>query len=298
MERNRETLSGSRRELLIGTAALALGLTLPAGAETRTQERPSKMKLGTITYNVAKDWDLPTLLDHAKKAGLEGVELRTQHAHGVEVALEAAKRKEVKQRFSDAGLTLWGLGTTCEFHATDAAVVKANVEECKKWCELAQDVGAHGVKVRPNGLPEGVPVEKTLAQIGTKLHECGLTAAEHGVEIWLEVHGGGTSHPPHIRTILDECKLPNVGACWNSNKGDIVNGSVKTYFDLLRPDIKSCHINDLWDESYPYRELFRLFRESGYDRYTLCEVGNSIRQEDGVAFLRCYRGLWRELCRA
>ena len=289
----------SRRELSAGGAsAVALSACLPAVGAEPLQEKPPKMKLGTITYNVAKDWDLPTLVDHVKQAGLEGVELRTQHAHGVEIALDAAKRREVRQRFADAGVTLWGLGTTCEFHAADPAVVQANVEECKRWCQLAEDVGAHGVKVRPNGLPEGVPVEKTLAQIGTMLHTCGTAAEAHGAEIWLEVHGGGTSHPPHIRTILDECRHPKVGACWNSNKGDIVNGSVKTYFDLLRPDIKSCHINDLWDTSYPYRELFHLFQQSSYDRFTLCEVGTSVKPEDGVVFLRCYRGLWNELKRA
>lgn len=253
------------------------------------------MRLGTITYNVAKDWDLATIIHHVKAAGLEGVELRTEHAHGVEIALDATKRKEVKQRFADAGLILWGLGTTCEFQSIDAAVVAMQVELCKQWCDLAHDVGAHGVKVRPNGLPKEVPIEKTLEQIGISLRECGKEADAQGVEIWLEVHGGGTSHPPHIRSILDHCKHPKVGACWNSNPGDVINGSVKTYFDLLRPDIKSCHINNLWDDRYPYRELFSLFQKSGYDRFTLCEVGNTIEPKDGVVFLQCYHGLWKEL---
>jgi sugar phosphate isomerase/epimerase len=254
------------------------------------------MKLGTVTYNIAKDWDLPTLIHHCKAAGYEGVELRTTHAHGVEPGLNAAQRKEVRQRFADAGVTPWGLGSVCEFHFPEAAKVRENIETCKRWCELGQDLGAHGVKVRPNGLPDGVPVEKTLAQIGAALRECGQAAEQHGVEIWLEVHGQGTAHPPHIRTILDHCRHPSVGACWNSNHEDILNGSVKTCFDLLRPDIRSCHINALWDTSYPWRELFRLFRQSGYDRFTLCEVGTPVRAEDGVVFLQCYRGLWRELC--
>ena len=29
----------------------------------------------------------------------------------------------------------------------------------------------------------------------------------------------------------------------------------------------------------------------------LCEVGDAINATDGVPFLRCYRGLWLELCR-
>jgi sugar phosphate isomerase/epimerase len=285
----------SRRDLIGSGAAAALSMLAPRSTSDRAD---SRMKLGTITYNVAKDWDLKTLLHHVKAAGLEGVELRTSHAHGVEIALDAAARREVRQRFADAGVTLWGLGTVCEFQSTEPAKVTENIEMCKRWCELAEDIGARGVKVRPNGLPDGEPVEKTLARIAAALKICGEAAASHGVEIWLEVHGAGTAHPPHIRSILDQCGHPKVGACWNSNKSDIVDGSVRTYFKLLRPDIKSCHINDLWDTSYPYRELFRLFNETGYDRFTLCEVGASVKPEDGEVFLKCYRGLWRELGRA
>ncbi len=62
--------------------------------------------------------------------------------------------------------------------------------------------------------------------------------------------------------------------CWNSNPTDVVNGSVKPSFDLLRPWIRNCHINEL-TSGYPYRELFGLLRQSEYERYTLCECAES-----------------------
>jgi len=40
------------------------------------------------------DWKLPELLANCEKAGAEGVELRTGHAHGVEPELSAAGRRE------------------------------------------------------------------------------------------------------------------------------------------------------------------------------------------------------------
>ena len=44
------------------------------------------------------------------------------------------------------------------------------------------------------------------------------------------------------------------------------------------------------------RELFRLFRESGYDCVTLCEVGRGMPTPDaGAELLRYYKALWREL---
>jgi sugar phosphate isomerase/epimerase len=285
------------RRQLIARGMAGAGTLLAAGHaaeadEARTDEVP--FRLGTITYNVAKDWDLPTLLHTARAAKLSGVELRTSHAHGVEPTIDPARRSEVKAMFADSGLTLWGLGTVCEFQSTDPAKVKDNVEQVRRWCALGQDLGAHGVKVRPNGLPEGANLDTTLLQIGDALRLCGDAAAQHGVEIWLEVHGKETQNPPNAQAILKHCSHPKVGACWNSNGTDVTNGSVAASFALLQPYIRSCHINDLWS-SYPYRELFSLFRRSGYTGFTLCEVNQSFPPQPGLTFLQCYRALWSQL---
>ena len=123
--------------------------------------------------------------------------------------------------------------------------------------------------MRPNGLPKDVPVAKTLEQIGKSLIPCGKAAADAGVEIWVEVHGNGTSHPPHMKTIMEHCGHPKVGLTWNSNASDLKDGSVAAYFQLLWPWIRSCHINELYKDSlgvYPYRELFRLFRATATTR--------------------------------
>ena len=74
------------------------------------------------------------------------------------------------------------------------------------------------------------------------------------------------------------CGHPKVGLCWNSNPGDVVKGSVAESFKLLQPWLRSCHINELWRDqtgAYPYPVRFRLMRENGYDRVTLCEVGKT-----------------------
>ena len=43
------------------------------------------MNLGLVTYNLARDWDLPTLIRNCEETGFHAVELRTTHAHGVEL---------------------------------------------------------------------------------------------------------------------------------------------------------------------------------------------------------------------
>ena len=252
------------------------------------------MKLGAVTYNVLKDWDVDTIIKNLEAAGFEAVELRTGHKHGVEPTLTPEQRKAVGSKFSSSKVRLLSFGSTAEFQSPDEAVRRKNVADAKAFIELAHDTGAWGVKVRPNGLPEGVPEATTVGRIAECLKELGDYGAGRGVEIWMEVHGKTTQNPPVSAAIMKATKHAMVGLCWNSNPTDLVNGSVRQSFDLLRPWIKNVHINELAGP-YPYRELFRMLRESSYERYTLCEATESKEPE---RFLRWYAALWREMQRS
>src|SRR5580658_10150978 len=170
----------SRRSFLgAGTAAI-VGSAFPL----RAADDVAKFKLGIVTYNVPANWDLPTLLKVSKEVGIAAVECRTTHKHGVEPALTAAQRKDVKKQFADSGIVFWGCGSVCEFHSADQVVVKKNIEECKRFVDLVQEIGGKGVKVRPNGVPKDVDPQKTFEQIGKALIECGKAAHDAGIEIW------------------------------------------------------------------------------------------------------------------
>jgi sugar phosphate isomerase/epimerase len=258
-----------------------------------------KMHLGLVTYNVAKDWDVETIIKNLERARFEAVELRTTHKHGVEPSLSKAQREEVRNRFARSKVRLLSLGSTCEFHSPDESVRRKNIDECGRFAELAHDIGGLGVKVRPNGLPEGVPERVTIQRIGEALRECGENASRFGVEIWVEVHGRDTQEPSRMRAIMDACGHSSVGVSWNCNPPDVKGGTVKPSFDLLGPFIKNVHINELTNEyaaegRYPYREFFGLLRKSGYDRYLLAEVAESKEPE---RFLDFYRALFLELNR-
>lgn len=247
------------------------------------------MQLGIVTYNIAKDWDLPTILKRLEALGYHGVELRTSHKHGVEVALTPAQRQEVKKRFEDSPVVLAGLGSAFEYQAADVAAVRRNIEGTKEYVRLAHDVGAPGVKVRPNGVPRGADLETTLKQIGHALHEVGEDAAGFGVEIRLEVHGAVTQELPNIARILQYADHPNVYVCWNSNATDVREGSVRDTFRLVAPRIHEVHLRDLYDESYPWRELFRLLSGQNFEGFTLAEIPDS---PDPERVLRYFRALW------
>ena len=292
----------------------------PPNAFTAASESgPPPFKLGLVTYELAQDWDIETIIANCEATGFEGVELRTTHKHGVEPSISKSRREEVRKRFEASRVRLVSLGSTCEYESNVPAVVERNIEETRRFCALAQDLGAMGVKVRPNGFPRNSEHAQVLEQIGRALHQCGDIARDHGVEIWLEVHGPETEIPSNIHRIMEVANHPSVGICWNSNDTDVEEGSVKQSFGLLKNWLRSCHINELWRAAppwsavsrtsqaqpafpgfpewkklYPWRELFTLLRAIGYDRYTLAEIPGS---PDPDRVMRYYRALWRELTR-
>lgn len=253
------------------------------------------MKLGLVTYMWGAKWDLPTLIRNCEATGFAGVELRTTHAHGVEPTLSRDERMEVRRRFADSQVTCVGLGSACEYHSTDPDVVAQNIGLTKQFIVLAHDVGASGVKVRPNGFNRGEEPRRTIERIGTALRECGQFAEGYGQEIRVEVHGNGTKAPSAMAEIMQVADHPSVRVCWNSNDGETVDGSLRPSFDLLK-DYQGAvvHIHDLYDRNYPYRELFALLRENGFEGYTLSE---SPATDDPLRVMRYYRALWEELNR-
>jgi len=262
-------MATSRRDFLTVGGALAASSLLAA--------KSSGIKLGLVTYQWAKDMDLPTLIAACEKSGVLGVELRTEHAHGVEPSLSKAQRKEVRKRFAGSPVKLVGYGSNCEFHSADPAVVKKNIELAKQYVLLMEDCGGTGVKVKPNAFVKDVPHEKTIAQIGAALNEIGAFGAQHGQKIRLEVHGRETSELPVIKAICDVATHRNVYVCWNSNGNDLNGAGLEANFAMVKNRIgDTTHVRELDLGDYPYDKLFKLFTGIGYKGWWLLEARKEV----------------------
>src|SRR5260370_5434285 len=191
------------------------------------------MLLGAVTYNVLNNMDLETVIRTLESTGFDAVQLRTGHKHGVEPSLSDAERLKVKDRFEHSKVRLLSLATTCEFQSADAVERKKQIDLAKQFIGLAHDTGALGVKVRPNGLAKGVPRETTIQNIAAGLREVGEHGYVHGVEIWLEVHGGETQIPAAAAENMRATNHKNLGLWWNFKSTPRVECSLKPSVDLL-----------------------------------------------------------------
>lgn len=286
--------SMQRRHFL--SSLLGAGLAIAAGAQqSKLSYKGENIRFGLVTYMWGADWDLPTLIENCKKAGIGGVELRVEHAHKVDVTLTDKQRSEVRSRFADSGVELIGMGTNFEFHAADADTVKKNIAGAKEFIKLSHDVGGSGVKVKPNGLRKDVPAEVTLEQIGKALAELGDYAIGFGQEIRLEVHGGVTDLG-HVRKVMEVANADNVRVCWNSNDQDLAGEGIEANFakvkDFLGRTLHMREVNNAGAKTpYPYAALAKLLVEADFDGWT-CLEGHKPPQGDRIPGLIEQRELW------
>ncbi|MFC2116017.1 sugar phosphate isomerase/epimerase family protein [Bacteroidota bacterium] len=272
MSKNQQSRRTFINNLTIATGGVCLIPTLVSSSCTAAALPGDKMKLGLVTYNWGKDWDIPTIIKNCTESGVLGVELRVEHAHGVGLGISEAEMADVKKMFDDSPIEVVGMGTNEEFDNPDPDILMGRIENAKEFVRISAGIGGSGVKVKPNGFHEGVPHEKTLEQIGKSLNTLGEYAADFGQMIRLEVHGSGTQELPAIKEIMDHVTSTNVGACWNCNDQDLNGEGLEYNFNLVKDRFADIvHIRELNIGEYPYQDLMNLFVGMDYEGWILLE---------------------------
>jgi hypothetical protein len=95
----------NRRGFLGGAVAAGAGGAL-RGAPQSTTSAKGDFRLGSVTYNLLKDYDVDTIIKMLDAVGFEAVELRTEHKHGVEPSISAADRTRIRRRFESSKVRL------------------------------------------------------------------------------------------------------------------------------------------------------------------------------------------------
>lgn len=286
----------SRRRFIqmaaLGAVALTTGASKTSASELslRSKTKLPPLKLGLMTYNLGKDWDIDTIIKNCTDTGFVHAELRTGHKHGVEVTLTKKERAEVKKRFRDSSITI-SLASAFQYWYPDPAELKKNIVGTKEYLQLAADVGAIGIRVFPNASAEDVSSEKMLKQTGKALAEVGEFGYNLGVEVRVEVHGKGTGNVPVIKKILDYSNSDHVYVNWNSMASDTEGEGLESNFNMVKDRIRGVHMHEFYSD-YPYKDFLKLLRESGYKGYCEAEIDSSC---EPIRLMHYYRTLFLAL---
>ena len=203
----------TRREFLETSAAILAATALPG--VTRSSAR---LPIGFSTLGCPK-WDWPQILDFAAGHGYAAVELR-----GLQDTMDLPQRPEfaaaqlaaTKAQLAQHDLVISCLGSSANMHEMDATKRAAQLDEGRRFIDLAHALGAPYVRVFGNQYVPGVPKDEMLAHIARGLRELGDYAQGTSVTVLIESHGDFTDSPS-LQSLLERAASPNVALLWDAH---------------------------------------------------------------------------------
>jgi sugar phosphate isomerase/epimerase len=185
----------------------------------------------------------------------------------------------------------------------DDAERNQSVENHKKWVDAAAFLGCHSIRVNAHG--EGSEEEVAAAAV-KGLSSLARYAADKGINVIVENHGGYTSSGKWLSDVMKEVNLPNCGTlpdfgnfCINVSYGSINAEECEDIYDIyqgvaeLLPYAKgvSAKTYDFDDEGnqpmIDYYKMMRVVKDGGYTGYIGVEFeGESMTELEGIEATR------------
>lgn len=226
------------------------------------------MKLSFMTF-VCPEWPIEKVVQFAKEANYDGVEIRVDanHQHNVSSQSSAETRRDVKQLFADAGVEIPCVATSVQFGAADPAKRRENIEAAKANLDLAADLGAPIIRTFAGG---GIPqlTEEAAAYIAEAFDEVGDYAKELGVCPMLECGHDIIKTGVEASEVITRVKTSNFCVLWNYSTID------DQTFDLLKQHLRHFHVHDpvLDPENDNVLHLAKRMKGVGYKGYLSLEI--------------------------
>ena len=164
-------------------------------------------------------WPWAKILDFAAEQQFASIELRgiLENMDLTKVPELAPERLgETKRQLKAHGLSVSCLGASAQMHDLDPAKYAAQLDEARRFIDLAHALSAPYVRVFGNEYVKDVPREQMLAHIGGALRSLGDYAKPKNVTVIIESHGDFTDSPALLE-ILQRADSPNVALLWDAH---------------------------------------------------------------------------------
>ncbi len=258
-----------------------LGAGLAAPAILRAQARSKRYPISFSTLGCPA-WSWKTILEQADRLGYAGIEIR-----GIKGEMDLAKvpefqgarLAETKKDLTALGLVISDLGASARMHEKDPATREKQLDEGRRFIDLAQAMGVKYVRVFGDKIPEGEPKEEVMKRVVDGFQQLTGHARPAGVTVLIESHGDFT-HSTDLEVILTRVGSPQFALLWDACNS-FVAGKEKpadTYAKLGRW-IRHTHLKDLKTEGgaqryvlvgsgeVPVREQVRVLAAGGYQGF-------------------------------
>lgn len=267
-----------RRQFLKTTPVL-LGMSLEGMPDHFWKTKPL---LSFSTLGCPK-WTFEQIIRCAAENGYQGIEIR-----GLQGQLDLPKCPEFStperiaatlRLVEDHQLQIVNLGASAQMHHADPVKRKMQMDEAKRFIDLAGRLRCPHIRVFPDDLPKDQDENTTIDLIIDGLVELGNYVRGSGVSVLLESHGKVVRSDLLLR-IMQGANHPQVGLVWDVfNIWSVTKEPPKKVFRTLRKYIAHVHIKDatfaggksryvlLGQGEAPIRDAVRALSKGGFKGY-------------------------------
>lgn len=269
-------MNQTRREFVKASAALLAASWSGLAFDSKYSPKLSFSTLG------CPDWTFQQIVDFGAQHHYQGIEVR-----GILKQLDLSKCKEFSKEnksatlkmMNDNGLKFVNLGSSCNLHIADPVDRKKNLDEGKRFIDLAQEFNCPFIRVFPNNFPKDQDRNATMDLMVKGLLELANYANGSNVSVLVESHGDLTTIED-VEKVMSAAAHPHAGLAW-----DVCNMWVKTKesptlaYEKLKKYIRHTHLKDaklvgdkinyvlLGKGEVPIFEAIDVLANGGYDGF-------------------------------
>jgi sugar phosphate isomerase/epimerase len=258
-----------------------LGAGLAAPALLRAQARAKRYPIAFSTLGCPA-WSFETILETADRLGYAALELR-----GIAGEMDLPKVPELsgtrlaatRKDLAALGLVVSDLGASAQMHEKDPAKRREQLDEGRRFIDLAHAMGVKYVRVFGDRIPEGEPKEEVMKRVVDGFRQLTEHAGPAGVTVLIESHGDFT-HSPDLEAILTRVASPQFALLWDAHHSFVAGGEQPAdTFARLGKWIRHTHLKDSRPEGkerryvligtgdVPVKEQVRVLAKGGYAGY-------------------------------
>ena len=228
-------------------------------------------------------WSFEQTVEQAAANGYGALEVRMLDGQIIPSNLSAERRRQMKAVLQQHNIRIIGLGLSTRFSSPDSAERQNNVDELRRYLELANELEAPMVRTFGGNVIDGQSIEQTIDWVAQGLLAGVATAEAQGVTIVLETHDA-FCRGAEVARVLTQVDSPSVAAVWDIHHPYRMGESIEETWRLIGSRVKHVHIKDgikradgswqlvlLGQGELPCQETIKLLYAKGYRGYLSAE---------------------------
>lgn len=236
--------------------------------------------MNPITFSTlaCPNWQIETVIAKASEFDYDGIEWRGGPQGHVQPDMPTTKKALLRQSCSNAGLKSLAVTAYTSFVSSSAAERQANVDELRRYADLAAELGASYVRTFLGELPEGTKLDLSIYE---NISGCLKIATEHaetvGVKIAVEPHDNFVRSTDVAPLFMQSQSHHALRAIWDIGNAFAAGEQPDQGFELLKDRLAYVQVKDgqrngttwqlcpLRQGNVPLDQAFELLLANGYE---------------------------------